>query len=86
MRVSVRLNEEDSRRLRFLTQTTHQQTSEVVKRALHLYFDRVRDHRRNARGLFAQSGFIASGEGPVDLSGRVKEELTTILDRKYSAS
>jgi len=81
MRISTRLDESRSKKLEFLRDATQLGTSEIVKRALDDYFDKVRTVRP-AEAL-RRSGFIGCGEAESELSTRYKDELTEILKAKH---
>ena len=82
-RISARLDAERSRKLDVLMRTTHQGVSEVIKMALDLYYGHVQTTRRPAAELLHASGFVASGEGPTDLSETSKDELARSLSEKH---
>ncbi|HEX4953448.1 MAG TPA: CopG family transcriptional regulator [Thermoanaerobaculia bacterium] len=75
MRISVRLEESQSRKLQLLTCATHERTTEVVKRAIDLYFDQVVGARPGAARILREQGFVASGEADPTLSSRYKDLL-----------
>lgn len=82
-RISARLDAERSRKLHVLMRTTHQGVSEVIKMALDLYYGHVQTTHPPAAELLRASGFVASGEGPTDLSETYKDELNQSLSNKH---
>jgi hypothetical protein len=83
VRVNARLDEELSRKVAYVREQTGESVTGVLKRAIELYYERVKQQRSPAEALRA-SGFIGCAEGPRDLSSRYKEELARSLGRKSS--
>jgi predicted DNA-binding protein len=83
MRINARLDEAHGERLRYLTRATGDTVSEVLKRAIDLYYQQERARAGNARNVLEASGFIGIAEGDEDLSSRYKEALSEDLDRKH---
>jgi hypothetical protein len=78
-RINARLDDESARRLDELTTGTGKSVSLVVREAIAAYHAQVIQPRRPSRFL-AMAGKFASGRS--DLSSRVKEEVTEILEEK----
>jgi len=81
VRINVRLDESLSRKLEALKKETGTTTSEVLRRAIDLYFSSVRDIPVEA--VLTGTGFVGCGEGPADLSESYKEELAKDLKNKH---
>ena len=68
MRIYARLDDSRSQKLDFLSRVTHLSTSEIVKRAIDLYYDQVKSARPRPAEALSASGFIGCGEAAPDLS------------------
>jgi len=56
--------------------------SDVVRASIEQYYEAVCTEGADARAILEETGFIASGSGPEDLSERYKEHLATSLAMK----
>lgn len=83
MRISARLDEEQSERLEFIQRETQESVSEVIKRAIDRYYGEVSQGRSRAAEILAATGFIGSGEGPGDLSADYKRYLEEGWSQKH---
>jgi hypothetical protein len=83
-RLNARLEPELERKLAYLCRHTGRATSDVVRESIERYYEAVRTGGADARAVLEASGFVASGEGPADLSEHYKEHLTPSLTRKHS--
>jgi hypothetical protein len=82
MRVNARLDDESSRQLQYLLETTqHAGVSDVLKASLEHYYAKVRaENAPRLTRLLALSG--TQGSGRSDVSVRAKEFLTEALSAK----
>jgi hypothetical protein len=55
----------------------------VVRASIERFYEAMRAGGKQARAILEESGFIASGSGPADLSERNKEELSVSLSKKH---
>jgi hypothetical protein len=78
-RINARIDAELARKIESLKELTSKSTTEIVKDAIEAYHRQLVADRGAAQLL---DGFIASGEGPSDLSSNYKAELTLALGRK----
>lgn len=84
-RINARLDEERKAKLEFLKRSTGLSVSEIVKRGIDSFYEEQRTRRASALEILTRTGFIASGEGPEDLSVNYKDELTRILAEKHDS-
>ena len=82
-RLNARLEPELERKLAYLRQRTGLATSAVVRASIERFYEAMRTGGQQARAILEESGFIASGSGPADLSERYKEELNESLSKKH---
>lgn len=80
IRINARLSGEDAVRFQELLESSGRSASDLLREALREYHASHLPARRNPLELLA--GFIASGEGPEDLSERYKSYLTESLEEK----
>jgi hypothetical protein len=83
MRINARLDEERSRKLDYLMHVTGSGVSEILRRAIDVYYHRVRERDDKSAALLTKSGLIGCAEGPEDLSENYKEELLDELKEKH---
>lgn len=83
MRINARLDESRSRKLTYLARATNQATTEIVKRAIDLYFEKETANRRSPAEVLYSVGFVGSGEASPDLSSDYKRELQAVLAEKH---
>lgn len=83
MRINARLDESHSEKLRYLTTITKGTISDVLKRAIDLYYERARTETGNASSILQSTGFVGSGESTADLSRKYKEILAKDLGSKH---
>ncbi len=74
-RLNARLEPELGKKLASLRRRTGLGTSDVVRTSIERYYETVRVGGTDARAVLEVTGFLASGEGPADLSERYKEHL-----------
>ena len=82
IRINARLTGEDARRFRELQRRGDISASDLLRDALREYHAARSKPRMDAAKLLGASGFLAGGEGPVDLSTRYKSHLTDALEDK----
>lgn len=70
-------------KLEYLKRATRLGVSDIVKRGIDLVYEDVRKEARDPVQVLTESGFIGSGEGPVELSERYKKELLDLLATKH---
>lgn len=83
MRINARLDEAHSRRLEYLKNVTQGTVSEVIKQAIDLYYEKVKETHPNTAELLQASGFIGCGEVYPDFSETYKDTLREILEQKH---
>jgi hypothetical protein len=83
MRINARLDETHSHKLDYLMQVTGDSVTEVIKRAIDVYFEQVQQSPSHALDILSRMGFIGSGHAAPDLSESYKKELSKDLDRKH---
>lgn len=83
MRINARLDEDRSRKLEFLLRVTNQKISEVVKRAIDIYYDRVQDTGASPAEILTSSGFVGFAKADPDLSATYKQRLGKSLAAKH---
>ncbi len=83
MRINARLDDSRSRKLAYLVRATSQATTEIVKRAIDLYYEKETATRRSAAEVLHSVGFVGSGKASPDLSTNYKSEPQTILAEKH---
>lgn len=83
MRINARLDEQQNRELDYLKQSTHTGTSEVVREAIHLYYQAQTQVHGNPAQILDEVGFIACGDADPGLSEDYKHALTDDLAAKY---
>ena len=82
-RLNARLEPELERKLAYLCQRTGLATSDVVRTSIERFYEAMRAGGQQARAILEESGFIACGSGPTDLSEHYKEELNESLSKKH---
>ncbi|MGA8262622.1 MAG: hypothetical protein WB783_20630 [Arenicellales bacterium] len=83
MRINARLDENRSRKLGYLKRITGAGVSDILKLAIDVYYDQMKQTRGDPAALLRQSGFVGCGSGPADLSERYKEELAQMIGTKH---
>ena len=83
MRINARLDDSHSQKLEFLIRVTSLGISDVLKRAIDVYYDQVYATRPQAAEILGRSGFIGCAEAEPDLSERYKEDLQELLAAKH---
>ena len=81
IRINARLTGEDAKRFRQLQEREGLSASDLLRDALREYHAARMRPRADAAKLLA--GFVAAGDGPVDLSTRYKEHLSDVLEAKH---
>ncbi|MFN5387833.1 MAG: ribbon-helix-helix protein, CopG family [Pseudanabaena sp.] len=84
MRVNARLDSDRASKFNYIRQRTNQGTSEIMKVAIDLYYERLRQETTvKPLQLLQQAGLIGCAEGEPDLSVNYKQYLTESLNEKY---
>jgi len=83
MRINARLDEESARKLEYLKDMTHAPVTDVVKNAIDLYYQRVKQARDRAQSRLFGSGFVGCGSAEPDLSQTCKDDLSLALEAKH---
>lgn len=83
MRINARLDESRSQKLEFLSRATHLSTSDIVKQAIDVYYEQVRNGRPAPADVLADAGFIGCGDASPDLSGSYKEVVRSLVAAKH---
>lgn len=84
LRINARLTDEDARRFRELQQREGLSASELLRNALREYHAARMRPLANPAAVLASTGFIGTGDGPVDLSSRCKDYLGEALENKLA--
>jgi hypothetical protein len=80
LRINARLDEETQAQLAYITLTTGNSTSHVVRESLALYYVKVKQQQPRPSRLLAMVGKGDSGR--TDVASNVKAHLTEILEKK----
>ena len=83
LRINARLDEQAANDLKFLKETTHTNSTEVLKTALRFYAEHLWNDAQRSRQVLMDSGLIGSFDGPEDLSANYKGYITEVIDEKY---
>ncbi|MDS4019595.1 MAG: ribbon-helix-helix protein, CopG family [Candidatus Competibacter sp.] len=83
MRIQTQLDDQRLKKLRYLVETTHASTSEVIRQAIDYYYSRINKDHPSAADVLIQSGFVGCGEASPEFSTNYKSELDQILAQKY---
>lgn len=84
MRVNARIDSDRASKFNYIRQRTNQGTSEIIKAAIDLYYERLRQETTvKPLQLLQQAGLIGCAEGEPDLSVNYKQYLTESLNEKY---
>jgi hypothetical protein len=81
MRINARFDEEAERQVNYLTQTTGQSVSHVVREAVALYYRQTMDRQGRPLRLLAAIGQGDSGRS--DIAGNYKKFVAEAIDAKY---
>jgi competence protein ComGC len=83
MRINARLDEEYVNKLIYIQQQTNQGVTDVIKSALDLYYQQLKNEQKTSLELLEQTGFIGCGQSAPDLSVNYKSILKDGLKAKY---
>ena len=83
LRINARLDEETAADLEYLKDVTQSNNTEVLKKAIRFYADRLRNEIRQSKRALIDSGFVGGFEGPEDLSTNYKQYIVEYLNEKY---
>jgi hypothetical protein len=81
MRINARLDENHARKLNYLLETTHSSTSEIITRAIDVYYEQIKQSRPEAANILQASGFIGCGEAPPELAENYQAENVRLQER-----
>ena len=73
MRINVRLDQEYASKLSYLMKATESTVSDVIKRAIDLYYADLQTRQAKPAEIWKQSGFIGCAEGSENLSEDYKD-------------
>ncbi len=82
MRVNARLDQDRSQKLAALVQMTELKVSEIVKRAIDVYYDEIKGTRSSPAEVLTASGFVGFAKADPNLSETYKDRLTESLAAK----
>lgn len=85
MRINARLDSELSPKIRFLTKATGLTVTEIVKKALVLFYEQIRGGRTDPLSALQKAGFIGCASGPQDLSRNYKKALLKTWVQKHGS-
>lgn len=83
MRVNARLDQDRSRKLAMLRQITELKVSEIVKRAIDVYYDQVKGTQASPAEILTAAGFVGCARTDPDLSETYKDRLSASLAAKH---
>lgn len=83
MRINARLDDEHAGKLSYLMKATESSVSEVVKRAIDLYYSELQTQQVKPVNIWKRSGFIGCCEGPDEISERYKDAFREIVAAKH---
>lgn len=84
VRINARLDPQTASELESLVRAGDTTVTEVIKRAIHCYFEAQQDQPgRSAAQLLRSVGLIGCADGPTDLAGRYKDHLGDSLAGKH---
>ena len=87
MRINARLGKKEAETVTYLKEKTKQSVTEIIKRALNLYAESIREQESNCNAKLLNSGFVGCVEtSQRNLSENYKEEIKQNLDNKYDNS
>ena len=81
-RVSARLNTKTEEKLKQIIRKTGSNMSEVIERAIDVYFAESVQRKGSGWKALSEVGFIGCAEGPKDLSENYKNYLTDTMAKK----
>lgn len=84
MRINARIDEKQVKQLEHIKQREQITTTQVVKRALDLYFQQHKVKKRLKIEQLLSSEFVGCAEGPADLSDNYKQFQSKTLNEKHS--
>ena len=84
MRVNARLDGDTQQQITYLTQTTGQSVSHVLREAIGVYHAQVRQQRAMPINLLAMAGTGNSGRS--DISSNIKKYVMEVLEAKHGLS
>lgn len=82
MRLNARLDDELARKVEFLKETTQESYTDILKKALNLYYEQVSAGKSKPIDLIRKNLFVGCGEAVEDLSKNYKQHLREGLGEK----
>lgn len=82
-RVNARLDKKSSQELKKIVKATEKPVSEVIRQAIHIFYNQLFEDRPPSLALLEKSGFVGCGDGPSDLSANYKKYLMEGLEKKH---
>lgn len=83
MEVNAQVNDDIANKISLIQQQTQQDISEILKKAIELYYQTLQTQPKTPLQILEESGFIGCFEDDPDLSSNYKQVLTESLAKKY---
>ncbi len=83
MRINARLDEDSARKIEYLKDVTHAPVTDVVKCAIDLYYQHMRQAQDGAKDRLFETGFVGCGVADPELSQTYKDDLSQALEAKH---
>ncbi|MEE9425162.1 MAG: hypothetical protein V3V18_09290 [Methylococcales bacterium] len=83
VRVNARFDEHTADNLMYLKGAISGTNTDILKEAVNFYADYIRNDVQRRKQALIDSGFIASFEGPEDMSVNYKRYIHEAIDAKY---
>ncbi len=81
-RITAHLNSATAEKLKRIIKATDSNMSQVIEKAIDVYFAKIVAHKVGSWKALQDAGFIGCATGPVDLSENYKDYLTEGLAEK----
>jgi hypothetical protein len=86
MEVNAQVNDDIANKLNFIQAQTKQDLSEILKKAIELYYQTLKTPQKTPLQILEESGLIGCFEDDPNLSSNYKQVLTESLTKKYDYS
>lgn len=83
MNVNAQINDDIADKISFIQAQTKQDLSEILKKAIELYYQTLQTPQKTPLQILEESGFIGCSSAESDLSINYKQVLTEELNKKY---
>ena len=83
MRLNARLSAEHAAQLTQIQEQTQASVSEIIRRALEVYYQTVCKRPTSAKEVFATTGFMGCAEDEPELGATYKSKLASSWDQKH---